>query len=94
MLADGRLHLTAIAKLAPHLTLENREALLKRAAHKSKRQIEELVAELAPRPDAPAMMRKLPERRAQTPPAPALQVGPRGVATALVLRFGRSDLVA
>ena len=26
MLADGRLHLTAIAKLAPHLTLENREA--------------------------------------------------------------------
>ena len=28
MLADGRLHLTAIAKLAPHLTLENREDLL------------------------------------------------------------------
>ena len=26
MLADGRLHLTAIAKLAPHLTPENREA--------------------------------------------------------------------
>ena len=48
MLADGRLHLTAIAKLAPHLTLENREALLKRAAHRSKRQVEELVAELRP----------------------------------------------
>ena len=31
MLADGRLHLTAIAKLAPHLTAENREALLTRA---------------------------------------------------------------
>ncbi len=66
MLADGRLHLTAIAKLAPHLTVENREALLKRAAHKSKREIDELVAELAPRPDAPAVMRRLPERRAQT----------------------------
>ncbi|HYN03636.1 MAG TPA: HNH endonuclease, partial [Vicinamibacteria bacterium] len=54
LLADGRLHLTAIAKLAPHLTLENREALLGRAAHRSKREIEELVAELSPRPDAPA----------------------------------------
>ena len=27
MLADGRLHLTAIAKLAPHLTPDNREAV-------------------------------------------------------------------
>ena len=71
MLADGRLHLTAIAKLAPHLTPENREALLKRAAHWSKRQIEELVAELSPRPDAPAVMRKLPE-----PPGPSS--GPDG----------------
>ncbi len=63
MLADGRLHLTAIAKLAPHLTVENREALLKQAAHRSKHQIEELVAELSPRPDVPAVMRKLPGRR-------------------------------
>jgi hypothetical protein len=63
MLADGRLHLSAIAKLAPHLTAENREALLKRATHKSKRQVEELVAELDPRPDITASMRKLPERR-------------------------------
>jgi 5-methylcytosine-specific restriction endonuclease McrA len=87
MLADGRLHLTAIGKLAPHLTVENREALLERAAHKSKRETEELVAELAPRPDAPAVMRRLPERRAQTPPAPALQVGPWGVVPALALRL-------
>ena len=75
MLADGRLHLTAIAKLAPHLTLENREALLKRAAHKSRREIEELVAELSPRPDAPAVMRKLPDRRDGTFPPP-LRLGP------------------
>lgn len=60
MLADGRLHLTAIAKLAPHLTPDNREAVLKRATHCSKRQVEELAAELAPRPDAPALIRKLP----------------------------------
>ena len=75
LLADGRLHLTAIAKLAPHLTLENREALLKRAVHRSKREIEELVAELSPRPDAPAVMRKLPDRRDGTR-SPALRLGP------------------
>jgi hypothetical protein len=40
MLADGRLHLTGVAKLAPHLTRDNRETLLKRAAHRSKRQID------------------------------------------------------
>ena len=62
MLADGRLHLTGIAKLAPHLTLANRDALLKRAAHRSKREIEELVAGVSPRPDVPSGIRKLPAR--------------------------------
>jgi hypothetical protein len=63
MLSDGRLHLTAIVKLAPHLTIENRDGLLERATHRSKRQILELVAEIAPRPDVPVVVRKLPERR-------------------------------
>jgi hypothetical protein len=63
MLADGRLHLSGIALLHKHLTDDNRETLLKRAANKSKRQIEELVAELCPKPDIPATMRKLPEQR-------------------------------
>ena len=85
MLADGRLHLTAIAKLAPHLTLENREALLKRAAHRTRREIEELVAELSPRPDAPAVMRKLPDRRAGTT-SPALRLGPDAEVLSLGLR--------
>src|SRR5512139_1470114 len=35
MLADGRLHLTGIALLAPHLTRENRDLLLHRATHKT-----------------------------------------------------------
>jgi HNH endonuclease len=60
MLGDGRLYLSGIAKLAPHLTLANREVLLERATHKSKRQIEVLVADLAPRPDVPTSIRKLP----------------------------------
>jgi hypothetical protein len=41
--------------------------LLARAAHQSKRKNEELVAELSPKPDAPATLRKLPERRRNTP---------------------------
>jgi len=61
MLTDGRLHLSGIASLASHLTPENRDAVLARAAHKSKREIEELIAELAPRPDVPSVMRKLPQ---------------------------------
>jgi hypothetical protein len=75
MLADGRLHLTAIARLAPHLTSENRMAVLARAVHKSKRQVEELVAEISPRPDAPATVRKLPEPRiaAAAPASPEPQ---------------------
>ena len=66
MLAGGRLHLTAIAKLAPHLTPENRDRLLERAVHRTKRQVEELVAEMAPRPDVPALVRRLPERGSAT----------------------------
>ena len=70
LLGDGRLHLSGIALLAPHLTAENREVLLRRATHQSKREIEELIAEVAPREDVPALMRRLPERK--TPPAVAL----------------------
>jgi hypothetical protein len=83
MLADGRLHLSGIAKLAPLLTLSNRDDVLARAAHKSKRQIEEIAAELAPRPDVPATVRKLPEARS-TPVAavPVSELRPDGVAPA------------
>ena len=73
MLREGSLHLTAVAKLAPHLARENCETLLGRAAHRTKREVEELIAELAPRPDAPAVVRKLPGRGAGTVPVPALR---------------------
>lgn len=62
MLADGRLHLTGIGKLAPHLTRENAAVLLARAAHKTKGQILELIAEVAPQPDTRTAVRKLLER--------------------------------
>ena len=66
MLSDGRLHLSGIALLVPHLTTENRQTLLQRATHRSKRQIEELIASVAPRADAPSLMRRLPVRAAPT----------------------------
>ncbi len=75
MLADGRLHLSGIAIVAPHLTAENCEKVLARAAYKSKRQIEELVAELSPKPDVPAVIRKLPPPSAK----PALELCPERV---------------
>jgi hypothetical protein len=73
MIGDGRLHLSGIAKLAPRLTEENAESLLGRAVHRSKREIEELVAEVAPRSDVPERTRKLPtpsaRDRAEVDPA-------------------------
>jgi 5-methylcytosine-specific restriction endonuclease McrA len=76
MLADGRLHLSGVALLHRHLTKDNRETLLRAAAYKSKRQIEELVAELSPKPDVPTTMRKLPERRGEAKPTLGTQLVP------------------
>lgn len=59
-LADGSLHLTGIGLLGPHLTAENHVELLDAATHKSKRDIEQLIARVRPQPDAPAVIRKLP----------------------------------
>jgi hypothetical protein len=75
MLADGRIHLTGVAKLAPHLTSDNHLELLRLATHCSKRRIEELIAAIAPRPDAPSLVRRLPDRAAGGP------LRPDGVAT-------------
>jgi hypothetical protein len=91
LLRDGRLHLSGIARLAPHLTPGNAEALLRRAVHKSKRQIEELVAELAPRPDAPTIVRRLPERREDTSPGGRTQLGPDRVESLALKRDRGND---
>ena len=63
MLDDGRLHLSGIAVLAPHLTDTNCEELLARATHKTKRELLVLAAEIAPKPDVSPSIRKLPKRR-------------------------------
>ncbi len=85
MLRNGRLHLTGIAKLVPHLTDANRDAILARAVHRTKNEIEELIAEIAPKPDVPADVRKLPTsegRRCELGPD---RVDPLGGALSLLV---------
>jgi hypothetical protein len=60
LLASGELSLTSVRMLGPHLTAENHELVLARARGRRRSDIEALVAELAPRPDAPSTVRKLP----------------------------------
>ncbi len=72
MLGDAQLHLSGIALLVPHLTSDNHASVLARAAGKSKREIESLVAELAPKPDVPTSLRKLPKRRRAKQPTAQL----------------------
>lgn len=65
--ADGKLHLTAVYLLAPHLTEKNHREVLARASRRSKRQVEMLVAELRPQPDVAASVRRLPRPTAVDP---------------------------
>src|SRR5260221_6591298 len=76
-LASGALSLTSARLLSPHLTRENHEAVLARASGRSRREIEALIAELAPRPDVPSSVRKLPT----APPAPPVMPAATSPAT-------------
>ena len=67
MIARGELHLTAVHHLAAHLTEENHREVLRRAKHRTTREIEKLGAEIAPKPDVPNVIRKLPDKKASTP---------------------------
>src|SRR5712691_747237 len=60
LLASGEVTLTAVRLLGRHLTPENHQAVLAKAKGGSRQQIEALVAELAPQPDVPGSVRKLP----------------------------------
>lgn len=80
LVARGALHLAAVCLLAPHLDAHNHGALLQAAVHRSKREVEELVAAHAPRPAVPALVRRLPAPA--SPPPPAVPAAPPGAATA------------
>jgi hypothetical protein len=75
-LSSGALSLTSVRILGRHLTQENHEAVLARARGRSRREIDALVAELAPRPDTTPSVRRLPtaivKTAAPTPSLPTL----------------------
>lgn len=62
-LASGELSLTVAAMLKPHLSRDNETRLLAAVQGKTAAQSREALAALFPRPDAPELVRKLPERR-------------------------------
>jgi 5-methylcytosine-specific restriction endonuclease McrA len=72
LLASGKMTLTSVRMLSGTLTPENHAAVLARASDRSRREIEALVAELAPRPDAAPSIRKLPRAAVLPAPAPEL----------------------
>jgi hypothetical protein len=72
LLASGAMSLTSVRLLGRHLTPENHQAVLAKANGRSRQQIEALVAELAPRPDVPSVVRRLPTFTAMSPSSPAL----------------------
>lgn len=78
LLVEGSLTLTTARLLAPHLTDENHREVFEMARHKSKRDIEHLVAALHLRPDVPATVRKLPSPRMVEIPTDASTAPPLG----------------
>jgi hypothetical protein len=75
-LASGEMTMSSVRLVGRHLTAENHEAVIEGAKGCTLREIGILIAELAPRPDAPAFLRKLPR------PSPRPEKGDAMVAMA------------
>ncbi len=67
----GRIHLSSLVQLRDLLTEDNVADLVAAVSGKSKREVLELVARLAPKPDVDPSIRRLPEQGALTPPSAA-----------------------
>jgi hypothetical protein len=76
LLADGSVTLTTVTLLAPLLTSANHRALLDEARHKSKRDVEHIVARLRPQPPVAATVRKLPAPTPAVAPTAPVSIGP------------------
>src|ERR1044072_1404678 len=83
--ADGRLHLTAVLQLAPHLTAGTADALIAEASHMTKAKIDLLLAGKFPKPDVPTVMRPVAAAvveaasSSEQAAAPAMQLVPEPV---------------
>jgi hypothetical protein len=103
-IADGRLHVTGVVMLGPHLTEQNVDEVVAAAAHRSKTDLEILIARLAPRPDLPAAIRPLvspdaatgmlqldPEPAAAPPPARVKPLSPERFALQMTIDQATRD---
>jgi hypothetical protein len=73
-IVDGSLTVTAVRLLAGSLTDENHQQLLESARHRTKREVEQIVAALHPQPAVPSTIRKLPPGKPASAPSVAVSV--------------------
>jgi len=78
-LAEGRLHLTAVGLLAPYLSEPTADELLAAVTHKSKLEIERLLAARFPRPDVLAWVEAIPTSAQHAPAHVEEQLAPERV---------------
>jgi 5-methylcytosine-specific restriction endonuclease McrA len=69
LIAEGSITVTSVRLLSGSLTEENHRELLGAAVHKTKREVETLVAALRPQPPVPSIVRKLPSPKPVLIPA-------------------------
>ena len=69
-IAEGRLHLSGVVLLAPHLTEESAEGLVAEASGKSKTEIEIMLARRAPRADVPERLERVADQAVLVAPGP------------------------
>ena len=67
---EGRLHLSGVVLVAPHLTDESAEELVAEASGKSRAEIEIVLARRAPRPDVPERLERVAEPAVLVPGPP------------------------
>ncbi len=97
--AEGRLHLSALMLLQPHLTPANGDELLAAAEHQTKRFVRELLAQRFPQPDRPTRVRRvfvapvMPQAAAALPEGSPQPLAAEAIAVheALSLSDGRLD---
>jgi len=79
MVADGRLNLNSVLMLGSHLTDENAEELLAAATHKTKSELELMLAARFPQPDLATLVQAVPAAPSHAPEMQACQLAPAPV---------------
>ena len=69
-IADGRLNLSAVLLLAPHLAVETADELVAAAAHKTRAELQALLAERFPKPDLETRLEAAPVTTCSSQHAP------------------------